>query len=81
MRWYRRAEGTAEWWIGVRVDGEGASRGDAVASRLDFPEPRRVRERLGRALDPAAFAGDAAVASVAVRIDASHPLLLRCEPR
>jgi hypothetical protein len=81
VRWYRRAEGTAESWIGVRVDGEGASRGGAVATRLDFPEPRRVRERLGRALDPAAFADDAAVASVAVRIDASHPLLLRCEPR
>ena len=81
VRWRRLDEGAREWWIGVRVDGDGASRGEAVEARLDFTEPRRVQERLGRALDPAAFASDAPVAGIAARIDASHPLLLRCEPR
>jgi hypothetical protein len=81
VRWHRRVDGAAEIWIGVRIDGDGASRGEPVEARLDFAEPRRVQERLGRALDPAAFASEAPVAGVAARIDASHPLLLRCEPR
>jgi len=81
VRWRRLEEGAREWWIGVRIDGDGASRGEAVEARLDFTEPLRVQERFGRALDPAAFASDAPVAGVATRIDASHPLLLRCEPR
>ena len=81
VRWRRLEEGAREWWIGVRVDGDGAPRGEAVEARLDFAEPRRVQERLGRPLDPSAFSNDASVAGVAARIDASHPLLLRCEPR
>ncbi|HET6162578.1 MAG TPA: beta-galactosidase [Planctomycetota bacterium] len=81
VRWRRLEEGVCAWWIGVRIDGDGASRGEAVEARLDFAEPRRVQERLGRPLDPAAFSSDAPVAGVAARIDASHPLLLRCEPR
>jgi hypothetical protein len=47
---------------------------EAAATTLTFPAPVRLEELLGRSLDPIPAA---AVGSVTLRVDASHPLLLR----
>lgn len=47
---------------------------EAVATTLAFPAPVKLEELLGRSLDPIPAT---AVGSVTLRVDASHPLLLR----